>query len=140
MLGSAKQLTIHPLVSEARFQRKTLAELLSRLGCPRRRADQKVIPVQSVVLPLLRAALPDVQIRSWIDDVDYRMYPLVSVRRVGGFRRVAPRRLAGLAVMTGTGREHTVVSWVEIALTPWPRRNPCPRRGRGVPVKRETLQ
>ena len=34
VLGSAKQVQVHPLVSEARFQRKTLAELLSRLGLP----------------------------------------------------------------------------------------------------------
>jgi hypothetical protein len=34
VLGSARQVQVHPLVSEARFQRKTLAELLSRLGLP----------------------------------------------------------------------------------------------------------
>lgn len=34
VLGSAKQVQVHPLVSEARFQRKTLAELLSRIGLP----------------------------------------------------------------------------------------------------------
>ncbi|WP_373198757.1 hypothetical protein [Mycobacterium marinum] len=34
VLGSAKQVQVHPLVSEARFQRKTLAELLSRLSLP----------------------------------------------------------------------------------------------------------
>lgn len=34
VLGSAKQVQVHPLVSEARFQRKALAELLSRIGLP----------------------------------------------------------------------------------------------------------
>ena len=34
VLGSARQVQVHPLVSEARFQRKTLAELLSRIGLP----------------------------------------------------------------------------------------------------------
>jgi hypothetical protein len=34
VLGSARQVQVHPLVSEARFQRKTLAELLSRLSVP----------------------------------------------------------------------------------------------------------
>lgn len=34
VLGSAKQVQVHPLISEARFQRKTLAELLNRLGLP----------------------------------------------------------------------------------------------------------
>ena len=32
VLGSAKRARVHQLVSEARFQRKTVAELLSRLG------------------------------------------------------------------------------------------------------------
>jgi hypothetical protein len=32
--GSASQVQVHPLVSEARFQRKTLAELLGRLSVP----------------------------------------------------------------------------------------------------------
>lgn len=34
VLGSAKQVQVHPLVSEARFQRKALAELLSRIALP----------------------------------------------------------------------------------------------------------
>lgn len=34
VLGSARQLTIHPLIAEARFQRGLLAQLLSKLGLP----------------------------------------------------------------------------------------------------------
>lgn len=34
VLGSAKQLTAHPLISEIRFQQKALAELLRALGLP----------------------------------------------------------------------------------------------------------
>ena len=34
VMGSAKQVQVHPLVSEARIQRKALAELLRALGLP----------------------------------------------------------------------------------------------------------
>lgn len=43
--------------------------------------------LQEVVLPILRDALPDeVTVSSWVDDIDYRTYPIVNVRRLGGFR------------------------------------------------------
>lgn len=42
---------------------------------------------QEVVLPILRAGLPeDVKVGSWIEDIDYREYPTVNIRRVGGPR------------------------------------------------------
>jgi len=42
---------------------------------------------QEVVLPILRAGLPeDVKVGSWIEDIDYREYPMVNIRRVGGPR------------------------------------------------------
>lgn len=42
---------------------------------------------QEVVIPILRAGLPeDVKVGSWIEDIDYRHYPQVNVRRVGGPR------------------------------------------------------
>lgn len=41
---------------------------------------------QELVLPLLRQALPDASVVSWIPDVDHRTFPLVLVRRVGGAR------------------------------------------------------
>lgn len=40
--------------------------------------------VQSVVFPILRAALPGVTFTSWIPDVDKRVYPLVNIRNLGG--------------------------------------------------------
>lgn len=42
--------------------------------------------VQSIVLPLLRSALPDVTCSSWGADIDYREFPLINIRRVGGVR------------------------------------------------------
>ncbi|AWN06036.1 tail terminator [Mycobacterium phage Relief] len=45
--------------------------------------------IQSVVIPLLRDALvPDKakKVGSWIENIDYREFPLVNVRRIGGGR------------------------------------------------------
>lgn len=42
--------------------------------------------VQAIVLPILREALPDVTITSWGADIDYRTFPLINIRRVGGVR------------------------------------------------------
>ncbi|AEV52092.1 hypothetical protein [Rhodococcus phage RGL3] len=42
---------------------------------------------QQVLLPILRDGLgPEVAVRSWIDDIDHRTYPMVNIRRVGGVR------------------------------------------------------
>lgn len=42
---------------------------------------------QEIVLPILRAGLPsDVKVGTWIEDIDYRHYPQVNIRRVGGPR------------------------------------------------------
>lgn len=51
--------------------------------------------VQEVVLPILRQALPDdVTITSWVPDIDYRKYPVINVRRLGGPRhRANPRQM-----------------------------------------------
>jgi hypothetical protein len=44
--------------------------------------------VQSVVIPILREwpALDGVTITSWYADVDYRGFPMIEVRRMGGGR------------------------------------------------------
>lgn len=48
-----------------------------------------------MVLPLLRAALPGVAVVSVVPDVDYRTFPMVSLRRDGGTRSASmPRRFA----------------------------------------------
>ncbi len=49
----------------------------------------KIPRVQAVVLPLLRDALPGVKIGSWVEDIDYRTFPMLNVRRIGG-RRLNP--------------------------------------------------
>ena len=42
VLGAAKQPVVNPLVSEARFQRALLAQLISRLGLPDNAPDEGV--------------------------------------------------------------------------------------------------
>jgi len=42
--------------------------------------------IQSLVIPILQAALPGVSVGSWVEDIDYRTFPLVIVRRIGGTR------------------------------------------------------
>jgi hypothetical protein len=46
-----------------------------------------------VVLAVLRQALPDVEVVSWIPNVDHRTFPLVSVTRAGGTRHEGRPRL-----------------------------------------------
>lgn len=42
---------------------------------------------QEIVIPILREALPEhVTVTSWVPDIDYRDYPIVNVRRLGGPR------------------------------------------------------
>ncbi|WOT03373.1 hypothetical protein [Corynebacterium pyruviciproducens] len=42
---------------------------------------------QEVLIPILRRGLPkNVKVGSWIEDIDYRDYPIVNIRRVGGPR------------------------------------------------------
>ncbi|RYH28709.1 MAG: hypothetical protein EON54_23130 [Alcaligenaceae bacterium] len=43
--------------------------------------------VQRIVLPILRDHFgPEISCGSWVEDIDYRSFPLINVRRVGGFR------------------------------------------------------
>jgi hypothetical protein len=42
--------------------------------------------VQSVLLPLLREALPGIKVSSWVEDIDFREFPMLQVRRIGGPR------------------------------------------------------
>lgn len=47
--------------------------------------NRRMPRVQEVVLPILRAELPDnVSVTSWIPDVDRRTLPLINIRRLGG--------------------------------------------------------
>lgn len=52
--------------------------------------------VQEIVIPILRDAFPSVKVGSWIEDIDYRRFPILNVRRLGGSRH--PRRPAQLGL------------------------------------------
>jgi hypothetical protein len=45
---------------------------------------RKMPRVQAVILPVLRERIPGVTFTTWVPDVDYRDYPLVNIRRLGG--------------------------------------------------------
>lgn len=57
-----------------------------------------VVPrVQEIVIPILREApeLAGVTVGSWVADIDYRQFPLLNVRRVGGIRHaIRPKQLS----------------------------------------------
>lgn len=54
--------------------------------------ERRMPRVQSIILPVLREALPGVTIGSWYRDVDYRTFPIINIRRLGGVG-TDPKRL-----------------------------------------------
>jgi hypothetical protein len=72
----------------------------------------KMPRVQSVLLPILKAALPDVSFSTWYPDVDYRKYPLINLRPWTdgrGRHPIRPKELAWPVVeMTAFGSEGLV--------------------------------
>lgn len=42
--------------------------------------------IQDVVIELLKDKFPDALIDSWIPNVDFRTFPIIGVRRIGGVR------------------------------------------------------
>jgi len=45
---------------------------------------RKMPRIQDVLLPILRAGLPGVQVVSWVPDVEDRQFPIINIRRLGG--------------------------------------------------------
>lgn len=61
--------------------------------------------VQAIVLPLLRAELPEVLVTSELPDADLRTYPLLNVRRLGGASRLVDGlELATIEIMAISAR------------------------------------
>ena len=42
--------------------------------------------IQKVVASILRDALPGATVTTWVPDIDYREFPIINVRRIGGIR------------------------------------------------------
>lgn len=59
---------------------------------------QKLHRVQKIVLPILRAEIPDTEFTTWGADIDYREFPFVNIRRVGGPRH-PKHKLYGMPVI-----------------------------------------
>jgi hypothetical protein len=57
--------------------------------------------VQEVVVPILRGdpRLAGVTVSTWIPDIDYRDFPLLNIRRIGGIRNPAAPLLHSLPVI-----------------------------------------
>lgn len=66
--------------------------------------------VQAVVLPILRAARPDVTCGSWMTDVDYREFPIVNIRRLGGLPKDVRRLDKPVIEMTVYSRDGLVAA------------------------------
>jgi len=67
-----------------------------------------VIPrVQAIVIPILREAFPNVKVGSWVEDIDFRMFPMLNVRRIGGVRHDRRPKNLGMPVieLTAFGTE-----------------------------------
>lgn len=54
--------------------------------------DRLMPRIQEVIFPVLRQEMPDVVFGSWTADVDFRVLPLINVRRLGGNSR-DPKRI-----------------------------------------------
>jgi hypothetical protein len=59
---------------------------------------------QSVIVPLLRRdeRLEGVDILTWVPDIDYREFPFINIRRIGGIRNPAAPTLHTLPVIEMT--------------------------------------
>lgn len=63
------------------------------MSTPGSMVGRRIPRVQEVLIPILREELSDdVNITSWVPDIDHRVYPIVNVRRLGGYS-VDPTRL-----------------------------------------------
>ena len=65
--------------------------------------------VQNVVVPILREdpRLEGVTVTTWIPDIDFREFPLLNVRRIGGIRNPKSPRLHYLPVVELTAFTNT---------------------------------
>ena len=63
--------------------------------------------VQAIVIPILRDNFPGVKVGSWVEDVDFREFPMLNVRRIGGSRHDRRPKNLGLPIieLTAFGTE-----------------------------------
>ena len=63
--------------------------------------EPKLERVQKVVAPILRGdpRLAGVEVVTWVPDIDYRTFPMLQVRRLGGIRNVNAPKIHALPVI-----------------------------------------
>ena len=65
--------------------------------------------VQQVVLPILRGdpRLAGVIVTTWVPDIDYREFPILNVRRIGGIRNPKAPNLHAMPIIEMTAYTNT---------------------------------
>lgn len=66
--------------------------------------------VQEVVLPILRAEMPEMTFTTWVPDVDHRAFPFVNIRRLSGLGKDIRRLDFAVVEVTAYSREGLVVT------------------------------
>ena len=66
--------------------------------------DRKMPRVQKVVLPILKAELPEVKVVSWVPGTANRTFPLVNIRRISGISNFPDRLDKPVIEMTAYAR------------------------------------
>ncbi len=47
-------------------------------------AERRMPRIQEVLIPALRDEFPEAKVGSWVEDIDFRTYPIINIRRLGG--------------------------------------------------------
>ncbi|QBJ01107.1 tail terminator [Mycobacterium phage Arissanae] len=64
---------------------------------------QQMPRIQRIVIPLLKEGLGEgVKVGSWVEDIDYRDFPMINIRRIGGIRNPAAPTVHSLPVIEMT--------------------------------------
>lgn len=96
---------------------------------------RRIPRIQEVVLPLLKAELPGVQVTSWVPDVEDRQYPIVNVRRLGGLPvdvDLYDRAVIEVTVFTDTNLmdcENLCLDARQILWNAWKKQTVVPEKG-----------
>jgi hypothetical protein len=96
---------------------------------------RRIPRIQEVVLPILKAELPGVQVVSWVPDVADRQYPIVNIRRLGGLEvdvDMYDRAVIELTVFTDTNLidcENLCLDARQVLWDAWKKQTVVPGKG-----------
>lgn len=83
---------------------------------------QEIPRIQEVVIPILRSEFPDAQVVSWVPDMQNRHYPIINVRRLGGYPidpRMFDRATIELTVYGNVNLEETETLLKDAQIVLW---------------------